>query len=89
MTTDKCPKCFKDTLQVRGINTGSLKSEECIIDCTPLVEVTCFGCGWCNYIPFSHIRLKVMDITIKEDWQIESDHQWEVLTPFGFLPAGG
>lgn len=88
MRNNHCPKCFKETIRVRTINTGNYKSKSVVIDCTPLIGLTCFSCGWCGHVPFSFTTLKVIDFIYDEDAEIQPDNEWESISRLGRFKIG-
>lgn len=85
----QCIKCWKRTVGVRNINTGKYKDKNCQLGCTPIVELTCFSCGWCGHVQATHVSLSVNSFEFDEEAEIEPDHQWASITPFGIFPVGG
>ena len=85
---NNCPKCTSENVRIRTINVGSYKADGAQIECTPLIGLTCFSCGWCGHVPFSKVDLKVVGFDFDENATIDAHHIWESISRLGRFTVG-
>jgi len=81
----KCKKCHSPSIRIKDINIGKYKTSEVEIDCTPLISLTCFSCGWCGHIPFSNSYLEVKEFKYDEESTVTPEYEWESLSSFKII----
>lgn len=85
----QCIKCWKPSVRVRNINTGTYKDRNTQVGSAPIVQLTCMSCGWCGSVPFTQVSFTVNSFEFDPKAKVVLNNPWAHITSLGSFPVGG